>query len=84
MRGMTTNVGQNWQGILWMAMGVITTMDPGWERTTLLAFSMIVMAVVAFVTKGSGLSTEDSQRIVDRMDDEEIQRLLDEDRHAPH
>lgn len=79
---MTTNAGQNWQGILWMAMGVITTMDPGWERTTLLAFSMIVMAVIAFVTRGSGLSTEDSQRIVDRLEDEEIQRLLDEDRHA--
>lgn len=84
MKGMTTNVGQNWQGILWMAMGVITTMDPGWERTTLLAFSMIVMAVIAFVTKGSGLSTEDSQKLVDRLEDEEIQRLLDEDRHASH
>lgn len=82
MKGMTTNVGQNWQGILWMAMGVITTMDPGWERTTLLAFSMIVMAVIAFATKGSALSSEDSRRVLERIEDEDIQRLLDEDRDA--
>ena len=62
---MTTNAGMNWQAVLWLAMSAITAMESGTERTVLLSIGMVVMAIVAWRTTGSGLSPSQSEEILD-------------------
>ena len=75
MMGFSTNQGQTWQGVLMIALGAITTMDSGIERTVLLGIGLVVIGVVAIFTRGSGLSAEEGQ---------EIKRaVLETDDHRP-
>lgn len=62
---MNTDRGMNYQAILWLAMSAITSMDSGHDRTILLSLGMIVMAVVAWRTTGSGLSTQQTDELLD-------------------
>lgn len=62
---MTTNSGMNWQAVMWLAMSAVTTMDSGIEQKILLGIAMVVMAIVAWRTTGSGLSPKESQEILD-------------------
>lgn len=75
MMGFSTNQGQTWQGVLMIALGAITTMDSGIERTVLLGIGLVVIGLVAIFTRGSGLSADEG---------EEIRRLLDstDERHT--
>ena len=71
---MTTSTGMNWQAVIWLAMSAITAMDTGTERTILLALGMVVMAIVAWRTTGSGLTPKESEEILDTAED--IQSVL--------
>jgi hypothetical protein len=71
---MTTSTGMNWQAVVWLAMSAITAMDTGTERTILLALGMVVMAIVAWRTTGSGLTRKESEEILDTAED--IQSVL--------
>ena len=75
---MNTNTGMNWQAIVWLAMSAITAMDTGTERTVLLAIGMIVMAIVAWRTTGSGLTPSQTDEILDTTAD--IQDVLEQGR----
>lgn len=75
---MTTDKGMNYQSILWLVMSAVTAMDSGTERTVLLSIGMIVMAVVAWKTTGSGLSPQQSEEILDTAAD--IQDVLEKGR----
>jgi hypothetical protein len=75
---MTTSTGMNWQAVIWLAMSAITAMDTGTERTILLALGMVVMAIVAWRTTGSGLTPKESEEILDTTAD--IQDVLKQGR----
>lgn len=77
---MNTNAGQTLQGILWMIMGSVTLMEPGLDKTILLGAGMLVLGLVAFFTRGSGLSTEDGLRLKEKLADEDISAILREGR----
>ena len=75
---MTTSTGMNWQAVIWLAMSAITAMDTGTERTILLAIGMVVMAIIAWRTTGSGLSPKEAQEVLDTTTN--IQDVLKEGR----
>jgi hypothetical protein len=75
---MTTNTGMNWQAVMWLAMSAITAMETGTERHVLLGVAMVVMAIVAWRTNGSGLTRKESAEILDTTAD--IQDVLKEGR----
>ena len=75
---MTTNTGMNWQAVMWLAMSAITAMETGTERHVLLGVAMVVMAIVAWRTNGSGLTRKESEEILDTTAD--IQDVLKEGR----
>ena len=75
---MNTNTGMNYQAVLWLAMSAVTAMDSGAERTILLALAMVVMAIVAWRTTGSGLSKQQTDELLDTTQD--IQDVLDQGR----
>ncbi|MFM2005572.1 MAG: hypothetical protein RLZZ09_1227 [Pseudomonadota bacterium] len=75
---MTTNTGMNWQAVMWLAMSAITAMETGTERHVLLGVAMVVMAIVAWRTAGSGLTRKESAEILDTTAD--IQDVLKEGR----
>lgn len=66
---MNTNTGMNWVGIFFLAMSAINTMPEGAAKTVLLSICMIASSIVAFATKGSGLSTQDGVEILDAKED---------------
>jgi hypothetical protein len=70
----STNTGQNWTAVVWLVMSAITAMDTGTEKTVLLAVGMVIMALIAWRTTGSGLSPKESQEILDTS--ESIQDVL--------
>jgi len=61
----STNAGQNWAAVVWLVMSAITAMDTGMERNILLGMGMVIMAVIAWRTTGSGLTPKESQEILD-------------------
>lgn len=63
MNGFTTNAGQTWQGVLMIALGAITAMDPGIEKTVLLGIGLSVVGLVAVFTRGSGLSAAEGEKV---------------------
>jgi hypothetical protein len=75
---MTTNTGMNWQAVMWLAMSAITAMETGTERHVLLGVAMVVMAIVAWRTTGSGLTRKESAEILDTTAD--IQDVLKQGR----
>lgn len=76
MKGFTTNAGQNWQGILWMIMGSVTLMEPGMDKTILLGTGMLVLGLIAFFTRGSGISPEQGDKIKEKLAESEIIDIL--------
>jgi len=74
----STNTGLNWQAVMWIAMSAVTTMDSGIEQKILLGIAMVVMAIVAWRTTGSGLSPKESQEILDTT--ESVQNVLNRGR----
>lgn len=78
---MTTNTGQNWAAVVWLVMSAITAMDTGTEKTILLAVGMVIMALIAWRTTGSGLSPKQSEEILDVTEDLEsvLKQGRDED-----
>lgn len=77
---MTTNAGMNWQAVMWLCMSAVTAMESGTERTVLLSIGMVVMAVVAWRTTGSGLSPQQSEEILDTT--ESIEKVIKRGRDA--
>lgn len=75
MKGFTTNVGQTLQGTIFLIMSVVVTMDPGWDRTTLMALGLAVIGVFAIYTRGSGLTQEDGEDLKQTID--ELRSLTD-------
>ena len=75
---MNTNVGMNFQATVWLAMSAITAMDTGTERTILLAIAMVVMAIVAWRTTGSGLTPTQTDELLDTTQD--LQDVLEQGR----
>jgi hypothetical protein len=75
---MTTSTGMNWQAVMWLAMSAITAMETGTERHVLLGVAMVVMAIVAWRTTGSGLTRKESAEILDTTAD--IQDVLKQGR----
>ena len=71
---MTTNVGQNWTAVVWLVMSAITAMDTGTEKTVLLAVGMVIMALIAWRTTGSGLNPKEAQEVLDTT--ESVQGVL--------
>lgn len=56
--GLSTDKGMDYQAILYLAMGAITTMESGTERTVLMLSCFACLAIVAFFTRGSKQKTE--------------------------
>jgi hypothetical protein len=78
MFGLSTNVGQNWQGIFQLAMGAIIAMPEGISKTILLVVCLACMAAVSFATKGSGITPGKGQEILDTAKD--LKEVLGEGR----
>jgi hypothetical protein len=62
---LSTEIGTNWQGIFQLAMGAIITMPESVSKTILLVVCLGCMAAVSFATRGSGISPEKGQEILD-------------------
>lgn len=75
---MTTNAGMNWQAVMWLCMSAVTAMESGTERTVLLSIGMVVMAIVAWRTTGSGLSPKQTDELLDTTQD--LQDVLEQGR----
>jgi hypothetical protein len=56
--GLSTDKGMDYQAVLYLAMGAITTMESGTERTILMLACFGCLAAVAFFTRGSAKKTE--------------------------
>jgi len=68
----------NWQAVMWLCMSAVTAMESGTERTVLLSIGMIVMAIVAWRTTGSGMSPQQTDELLDTTQD--IQDVLEQGR----
>ena len=66
---LSTETGTNWQGIFQLAMGAIIAMPEGTSKTILLVICLVCMATTSFATKGSGISPEQGQEILDTAED---------------
>ena len=75
---LSTETGTNWQGIFQLAMGAIITMPEGLSKTILLIVCLGCMAAVSFATKGSGITPEKGQEILDTA--KELNEVLGEGR----
>lgn len=78
MGGLSTNSGQNAKGFFEMALGAIILMDGGHERNLLMGLCLVCMAIVSFRTKGSGISPEQGQDLLDTA--KELKDVLGEGR----
>lgn len=75
---LSTNAGQNTKGFFEIALGAIILMDGGQEKTILMGLCLICMAVVSFATKGSGITPEKGQELLETA--KEIKDVLGEGR----
>jgi hypothetical protein len=75
---LSTATGTDWQGVFQLAMGAIIAMPEGSAKTTLLVICLICMAATSFATKGSGISPEQGQEILDTA--AELKEVLGEGR----
>lgn len=78
MLNLSTNTGQNAKGFFEIALGAIVLMDSGHEKSILMGICLICMAVVSFRTKGSGITPEQGQEILDTT--QELKDVLGEGR----
>jgi len=56
--GLSTDRGMDYQSVLFMAMGAITQMEPGHEKSILLGLCLLCMSAVAYLTRGSAASKQ--------------------------
>lgn len=75
---LSTNAGQNTRGFFEIALGAIILMDGGQERNILMGLCIVCMAVVSFATKGSGITPEKGQELLDTA--KELKDVLGEGR----
>ncbi|MEY4685116.1 MAG: hypothetical protein RLZ25_1575 [Pseudomonadota bacterium] len=75
---LSTNAGQNWQAIFQLAMGAIIAMPEGLSKTILLITCLGCMSAVSFATKGSGITPEKGQELLDTA--KELKEVLGEGR----
>jgi hypothetical protein len=75
---MNTNVGMNWIGVFFTAMAGINSMPDGHAKTILMSICMIASAIVAFATRGSGLSKSQGAEVLETS--KELQDVLGEGR----
>lgn len=75
---MSTDKGQNFQAVIWLVMSAVTAMDTGTDRTVLLALGMVIMAIVAWRTTGSCISSTETKEILDAS--KSLQAILGEAR----
>ena len=69
MNGLTTDSGLNYQAVIYMAMGSIVAMEDGSWKSILIAICLICLALVSWMTKGSGLTKEDGKKLLDTAED---------------
>ena len=74
MNGLSTDTGSNYSAILYMAMGSIVAMEDGSWKSILLAVCLLCLALVSWITKGSGLTKEQGDQLLDTAED--IQDVL--------
>lgn len=65
MKGLSTDTGLSWIGLLVLIYEGISPMADGTAKQVLTGLLLTAIAVVAFATKGSGLSKEQADRILD-------------------
>lgn len=75
---MNTNIGMNWIGVFFTAMAGINSMPDGHAKTVLMSICMIASAIVAFATRGSGLSKSQGAEVLESS--KELQDVLGEGR----
>jgi len=78
MRGLDSNTSQTWQGVLMLAMGAVTAMDTGLEKTILLGLGFAVIGIVAIFTRGSGITPDEGRQIKEEVLGEGHQRTLED------
>ena len=72
MKGMTTNTGLNWLGLLILIYEGVSPMPDGAGKQILTGLVLTAAAVIAFVTRGSGLSEEQAKRILEKSGMDEV------------
>lgn len=51
--GLSSDTAGDLKGAVYAMSAVIVAMDPGWDRTLLIALFLIVMAVISYLTVGN-------------------------------
>ena len=72
MKRLTTNAGTNWLGFLLLVYQGISPMPEGVSKQILTGLTLTVAAIIAFMTKGSGLSEEQAKRILENSGLDEV------------
>jgi hypothetical protein len=65
MKALTTDTGLNWLGFLVLVYQGVAAMPEGQAKSILTGAVLTVAAVVAFATKGSGLSKEQGIEVLE-------------------
>lgn len=52
LRGLTTNTGMNAQGVILLALAIVSEMEPGAAKSVMLATALIIWCLVSFLTRG--------------------------------
>lgn len=81
--GVPTDLGQDWKGLFYLSGPVIFNMDDGMERTVLISLWFLVMAVISWATRGSGIAPSEGAEIRDKsldLSDEEVEERLNRNR----
>lgn len=68
MKGLSTDTGTNWIGLLVLVYEGIRPMPEGMSKEILTGLVLTSIAIVAFATKGSGLNKEQANRIMNNAD----------------
>lgn len=51
--GLTSDTAGDLKGAVYAMSAVIVAMDPGWDRSLLIALFLIVMAIISYLTVGN-------------------------------
>lgn len=66
---MNTNAGMNWIGLLVLVYQGVNAMPEGTFKHVLTGMTLTAISIVAFATRGSGLSSKQSEEILDVTED---------------
>lgn len=75
---MTTNAGMNWIALLVLVYEGVSTIPDGTIKHVLIGMTLTAISVVAYATKGSGLTPRQTDEILDTTAD--IQEVLKQGR----